>query len=89
MEEIRQIADRDPLTELHEQERKLLWSLRNVCRQELPHLLPKLLQCVEWDNRGEVSCCIIILSLSQLTIGIKCLYFVFPLVYPSLDNYTS
>lgn len=55
MEEIRQIAERDPLTELHEQERKLLWSLRNVCRKELPHLLPKLLQCVEWDNKSEVA----------------------------------
>ncbi|XP_042215110.1 phosphatidylinositol 4,5-bisphosphate 3-kinase catalytic subunit delta isoform-like isoform X2 [Homarus americanus] len=55
MEEIRQMADRDPLTELHEQERKLLWSLRNVCRTELPHLLPKLLQCVEWDNKAEVA----------------------------------
>uniref|UniRef100_A0A0P4WF28 Phosphatidylinositol-4,5-bisphosphate 3-kinase n=2 Tax=Scylla olivacea TaxID=85551 RepID=A0A0P4WF28_SCYOL len=55
MEEIQQIAERDPLTELHEQERKLLWSLRNVCRQELPHLLPKILQCVEWDNKAEVA----------------------------------
>lgn len=54
LEEIRQIAERDPLTELHEQERKLLWSLRNVCREQLPHLLPKLLQCVEWDNNAEV-----------------------------------
>ncbi|MPC31407.1 Phosphatidylinositol 4,5-bisphosphate 3-kinase catalytic subunit beta isoform [Portunus trituberculatus] len=55
MDEIQQIAERDPLTELHEQERKLLWSLRNVCRQELPHLLPKILQCVEWDNKTEVA----------------------------------
>lgn len=54
MEEVRQIAERDPLTELHEQERKLIWSLRNTCRQKIPHLLPKLLQCVEWDNKAEV-----------------------------------
>nr|ALY05366.1 phosphatidylinositol 3-kinase [Palaemon carinicauda] len=55
MEEVRQIADRDPLTELHEQERKMLWSLRNVCREQVPHVLPKLLQCVEWDNKAEVA----------------------------------
>ncbi|XP_047485037.1 phosphatidylinositol 4,5-bisphosphate 3-kinase catalytic subunit delta isoform-like isoform X1 [Penaeus chinensis] len=55
MDEVRQIAERDPLTELHEQERKLIWSLRNTCRQKIPHLLPKLLQCVEWDNNAEVA----------------------------------
>ncbi|KAG0423968.1 hypothetical protein HPB47_000265, partial [Ixodes persulcatus] len=41
-EQLRQIAEQDPLAPLHEQDRQLLWFLRYDCL-ELPHVLPKLL----------------------------------------------
>ncbi|XP_076049000.1 phosphatidylinositol 4,5-bisphosphate 3-kinase catalytic subunit delta isoform-like [Oratosquilla oratoria] len=55
IEEVRLIADRDPLTEIHEQEKKSLWALRRYCQKNLPHVLPKLLQCVEWNNHLQVA----------------------------------
>lgn len=37
------------------QERKEIWSLRYYCLQQVPALLPKLLHCVEWNDRKEVA----------------------------------
>ncbi|KAB7495628.1 Phosphatidylinositol 4,5-bisphosphate 3-kinase catalytic subunit beta isoform [Armadillidium nasatum] len=54
-EELRQIADRDPLIELHEQERKKLWTYKYFCKNNIPNILSKLLQCVEWGNNAEVA----------------------------------
>lgn len=50
VEQLRLLADRDPLHELHEQEKKIMWSLRHHCLREIPTLLAKLLQCVEWND---------------------------------------
>lgn len=50
LEQLRLLADRDPLHELHEQEKKTMWALRHHCRREIPTLLAKLLQCVEWND---------------------------------------
>lgn len=50
LEQLRLLADRDPLHELHEQEKKIMWSLRHHCLREIPTLLAKLLQCVEWND---------------------------------------
>ena len=51
---LRTIAERDPLHEMHDQERKIIWSLRYDCLHHVPHLLPKLLDCVEWNDHTEV-----------------------------------
>jgi len=53
---LRQIAERDPLHEMHDQERKRIWSLRYDCLHQVPHLLPKLLDCLEWNDYKEVHC---------------------------------
>lgn len=50
LEQLRSLADRDPLHELHEQERKTMWTLRRHCLDEIPTLLAKLLHCVEWND---------------------------------------
>lgn len=50
----RMIAERDPLHEMHEQERKVIWSLRHELVNLVPTLLPKLLDCVEWNDHKEV-----------------------------------
>ncbi|XP_014289821.1 phosphatidylinositol 4,5-bisphosphate 3-kinase catalytic subunit delta isoform [Halyomorpha halys] len=55
IEQLKNLTGRDPLHEMHEQERKALWSLRyDVLRLE-SSLLPKLLDCVEWNDHHEVS----------------------------------
>ncbi|XP_076669715.1 phosphatidylinositol 3-kinase 92E isoform X4 [Andrena cerasifolii] len=55
LEQLRLLADRDPLHELHEQERKIMWTLRHHCLHEIPTLLAKLLHCVEWNDHREVA----------------------------------
>ncbi|XP_063236433.1 phosphatidylinositol 4,5-bisphosphate 3-kinase catalytic subunit delta isoform isoform X2 [Bacillus rossius redtenbacheri] len=50
---LRGIAD-NPLHELHEQERRLIWDLRYSCLRHHPTLLPKLLDCVEWNDHTQV-----------------------------------
>ncbi|XP_036147909.1 phosphatidylinositol 4,5-bisphosphate 3-kinase catalytic subunit beta isoform [Monomorium pharaonis] len=55
LEQLRLLADRDPLHELHEQEKKTMWTLRHHCLREIPTLLAKLLQCVEWNDHREVA----------------------------------
>lgn len=48
LEQLRLLADRDPLHELHEQERKIMWTLRHHCLLEIPTLLAKLLHA--WNG---------------------------------------
>ncbi|XP_043477506.1 phosphatidylinositol 4,5-bisphosphate 3-kinase catalytic subunit delta isoform [Leptopilina heterotoma] len=55
LEQLRALADRDPLHELHEQERKTMWLLRHHCLRKIPSLLAKLLHCVEWNDHREVA----------------------------------
>lgn len=55
IDQLQLLADRDPLHELHEQERKTIWSLRQQCIMKVPTILTKLLQCVEWNDHKEVS----------------------------------
>ena len=50
LDQLRALADRDPLHELHEQERKTMWALRYHCLRKIPTLLAKLLHCVEWND---------------------------------------
>ncbi|XP_054159781.1 phosphatidylinositol 4,5-bisphosphate 3-kinase catalytic subunit alpha isoform-like [Oppia nitens] len=56
-QELAQLTDilrRDPLSELSEQEKDFLWSLRHVM-VALPNSLPKLLDAIKWNNRDEVA----------------------------------
>lgn len=52
---VRDLTKLDPLAELTEDDKDLLWSLRIYCRDHLPHSLPKLLESVKWSSREEVA----------------------------------
>ncbi len=51
--QLKEILKRDPLSELSEQEKDLLWRLRNNLLT-IPDSLPKLLDAVKWNSRDEV-----------------------------------
>lgn len=53
-EQLRQIAEQDPLAPVHEQDKQLLWFLRYDCL-ELPHSLPKLLLSLRWGHHQDVA----------------------------------
>ncbi|KAJ2952563.1 hypothetical protein O0L34_g6885 [Tuta absoluta] len=55
LEHLRATAEKDPMYEMHEQERKDLWAHRDYFRTGAPELLPKLLSCVEWGDRAEAA----------------------------------
>ena len=42
---LRDIEKRDPLSEISEQEKELLWKYRLLCR-DMPNILPRLLDAV-------------------------------------------
>nr|BAU21065.1 Hr-PI3Kalpha protein [Halocynthia roretzi] len=52
--QIRDIISRDPLYEMSDDEKDLMWNNRKWCLQ-IPESLSKLLQSVKWENRHEVS----------------------------------
>ncbi|KAL4714084.1 hypothetical protein ACJJTC_008438 [Scirpophaga incertulas] len=52
---LQMIAERDPMYEMHEQDKKNMWAMRNHFRTEAPELLPRLLSCVEWGERAEAA----------------------------------
>lgn len=54
MEQLTEIVKRDPLSEISEQEKEMLWKLRHKC-QEIPDSLPRLLDVVKWNCRDDVS----------------------------------
>lgn len=54
-EKLRFTAERDPLHEMHEDERRFLWSTRHMIAQQVPNLLPKLLLCIEWNDYRETA----------------------------------
>ncbi|KAG6442170.1 hypothetical protein O3G_MSEX002201 [Manduca sexta] len=54
-EGLRCIAEKDAMFEMHEQEKKDIWALRERFLAERPELLPKLLSCVEWGERAQWS----------------------------------
>ena len=49
-----EITRRDPLSEISEQEKDILWKKRHYCRK-IPRSLPKLLTAVKWNNRHDVA----------------------------------
>nr|XP_033780829.1 phosphatidylinositol 4,5-bisphosphate 3-kinase catalytic subunit alpha isoform-like isoform X4 [Geotrypetes seraphini] len=54
MEQLRNICNRDPLSEITEQEKDFLWRHRHYCIN-IPETLPKLLLSVKWNSRDEVT----------------------------------
>lgn len=51
---LKEVIKRDPVSEISEQEKELLWKLRKRCLI-IPDSLPKLLEAVKWSSRDEVS----------------------------------
>ena len=62
-EALHEIQAKDPLSELSEQEKDLIWSLRHVCCKKAPDALPKLLDAVKWNDRDHVSQLFLLLKL--------------------------
>lgn len=59
------IEKRDPLSEISEQEKELLWRLRHRCLQ-IPNILPRLLDAVKWQTRDEVAQLYLLLQVSHV-----------------------
>uniref|UniRef100_G3NS42 phosphatidylinositol-4,5-bisphosphate 3-kinase n=1 Tax=Gasterosteus aculeatus aculeatus TaxID=481459 RepID=G3NS42_GASAC len=53
-EQMRQLSNRDPLSEITEQEKDFLWRHRHYC-VNIPEILPKILLAVKWNSRDEVA----------------------------------
>ena len=58
---LQEMIEKDPLHEYHEQDKEVIWKLRNECCYHFPQSLPKLLTCLRWDNHINVAivrpCC--------------------------------
>ncbi|XP_069182358.1 phosphatidylinositol 4,5-bisphosphate 3-kinase catalytic subunit alpha isoform isoform X2 [Procambarus clarkii] len=54
LSEIWRISERDPMCELNEEEKGILWSRRRLCLS-VPDSLPKLLDAMKWSSRDHVS----------------------------------
>jgi phosphatidylinositol-4,5-bisphosphate 3-kinase len=55
VESLLEIQAKDPLSELSEQEKDMLWEMRHVCCKKVPDALPKLLEAVKWNSRDNVA----------------------------------
>uniref|UniRef100_A0A2I2YNX7 Phosphatidylinositol 4,5-bisphosphate 3-kinase catalytic subunit beta isoform n=1 Tax=Gorilla gorilla gorilla TaxID=9595 RepID=A0A2I2YNX7_GORGO len=52
---LKEILDRDPLSQLCENEMDLIWTLRQDCREIFPQSLPKLLLSIKWNKLEDVA----------------------------------
>ncbi|ELU18517.1 hypothetical protein CAPTEDRAFT_18019 [Capitella teleta] len=50
LEQLRVMIARDPLHQLHEQDKELIWLLKYECQYHFPESLPKLVNSVQWNN---------------------------------------
>ncbi|KAF5291172.1 hypothetical protein FQA39_LY14414 [Lamprigera yunnana] len=48
------LLETDSLYEMHDQDRKKIWTLKRYWLQQVPDILPKVLQCIEWDDHNAV-----------------------------------
>ncbi|KAK6483810.1 phosphatidylinositol 4,5-bisphosphate 3-kinase catalytic subunit beta isoform isoform X1 [Huso huso] len=53
--ELKEIMERDPLYQLCENEKDLIWTLRYDCRENFPQSLPKLLLSVKWNKHEDMA----------------------------------
>ncbi|XP_076472757.1 phosphatidylinositol 4,5-bisphosphate 3-kinase catalytic subunit alpha isoform-like [Babylonia areolata] len=51
---LEEIISKDPLSDISEQEKELLWKMREKC-VTIPHSLPKLLAAIKWNDRENVA----------------------------------
>lgn len=56
----------ESIGDIHEQDKQKLWKNRDVLREQAPSVLPKLLQCIDWDNRNVVCEAMTMLRLWEL-----------------------
>ncbi|XP_043240544.1 phosphatidylinositol 4,5-bisphosphate 3-kinase catalytic subunit alpha isoform-like [Amphibalanus amphitrite] len=54
-EKIREVAGRDPLSDIAMQDAELLSCYRRYCCSQVPNALPKLLDAVKWESRTDVA----------------------------------
>ncbi|XP_061539060.1 phosphatidylinositol 4,5-bisphosphate 3-kinase catalytic subunit alpha isoform-like isoform X2 [Phycodurus eques] len=54
IDQLGQLSNRDPLSEITEQEKDFLWRHRHYC-MNFPEILPKILLAVKWNSRDEVA----------------------------------
>ena len=54
-QELATIADRDPLHEITEQEKDLIWKVREDVSTLHPGLLPRIIDCVDYANASQVA----------------------------------
>lgn len=47
--------ERDPLSQLCENEKDLIWTLRHDCHENFPQSLPKLLLSVKWSKHEDMA----------------------------------
>uniref|UniRef100_A0A8C1X9J3 phosphatidylinositol-4,5-bisphosphate 3-kinase n=1 Tax=Cyprinus carpio TaxID=7962 RepID=A0A8C1X9J3_CYPCA len=52
---LKEIMERDPLSQLCENEKDLIWTLRYDCRENFPQSLPKLLLSVKWSKHEDMA----------------------------------
>ncbi|XP_076360184.1 phosphatidylinositol 4,5-bisphosphate 3-kinase catalytic subunit beta isoform-like isoform X4 [Tachypleus tridentatus] len=55
LKHLSEICAQDPLHQMHEQDKDLLWFLRQDCLRKFPHSLPKLLRSLKWYNHHDVA----------------------------------
>uniref|UniRef100_A0A8C4HS74 phosphatidylinositol-4,5-bisphosphate 3-kinase n=1 Tax=Dicentrarchus labrax TaxID=13489 RepID=A0A8C4HS74_DICLA len=53
--ELKEIMERDALSQLCENEKDLIWTLRHDCRENFPQSLPKLLLSVKWSKHEDMA----------------------------------
>uniref|UniRef100_A0A673ZFA8 Phosphatidylinositol 4,5-bisphosphate 3-kinase catalytic subunit beta isoform n=1 Tax=Salmo trutta TaxID=8032 RepID=A0A673ZFA8_SALTR len=53
--ELKEIMERDPLSQLCENEKDLIWTLRYDCMENFPQSLPKLLLSVKWSKHEDMA----------------------------------
>uniref|UniRef100_A0A672LIG2 phosphatidylinositol-4,5-bisphosphate 3-kinase n=1 Tax=Sinocyclocheilus grahami TaxID=75366 RepID=A0A672LIG2_SINGR len=53
--QLKEIMERDPLSQLCENEKDLIWTLRYDCRENFPQSLPKLLLSVKWSKHEDMT----------------------------------
>ncbi|XP_059078692.1 phosphatidylinositol 4,5-bisphosphate 3-kinase catalytic subunit beta isoform-like isoform X2 [Tigriopus californicus] len=53
-QELGNISNRDPLHDMTEQEKDLIWKLREYCLSQIPNLLPRVIDCVDYTNQAQV-----------------------------------
>lgn len=54
-QELTAIAQHDPLHELTMQEKELIWKVREQCLDYYPHLLPRIIDCVNYADQHQVA----------------------------------